>query len=269
MKSFITGYDNTFLLKAIPQSNWQHELRMNVLADSSEKLRQIRLNRYLFRDSMEHLTGSLDNIVQSVLPEDHEFVVLFQALLKDYPTINTEVVKPYIRRKLPFPHEYFTHADRTLTPLSDLTPKHFDNSLANRKGTEKEVRQMHEIASLFHLENLGDLLSLYCKIDTLLLMECLLQYSSDCQASLDLAPFRYLSTSSLSLNFFLKSTNIKLPLCVDESIYRYLRDSALIGGFAASITREVRCPPHSWNPQNDIDYETPQEFAVYMDFNSL
>lgn len=149
-------------------SKWGKEKKMkiSVMPTSGEKIRQLKLSKhFVFRDSLEHLSGTLDRVSKDILGANHPLKILKTALKREYSNVN-EANFELIRGKLPFPYELLGEKKLEF-PLNKLEEKHFNNLLNNTEGTREQVEQVRKIGEKFKIKTLKELTKLYCQVNNI------------------------------------------------------------------------------------------------------
>jgi hypothetical protein len=249
---FIVGY-----LKKYQDSG----LRVDLLAKTTEKFISIKCGPLEFKDSMSFLSGSLD-ACSSILKKDQ------------YKLMKCQFPDPkhfkLIMHKLPFPYKSFKD-DISARTLPALLPKEaFFNDLKRENISDKQYSKLEEVCKTFGINTLLELAKFYCESDTLLLAEIMLQMRKICHQYFQLDMMQFLSLGSMSWEYMLKNTDVKLELTDNIDIWLFI-EQAIQGGlscvnqrrFAESHNRDIE----GFNPNKLVNGMASALF--YLDFKSL
>lgn len=262
------NYDFNFVISSLPKSDWsQTKVKPRLLCKSGEKIRQIKLSCYSFRDSCEHIQSSLSQAVDEILPADHKFGYLKSVLRTEYPEVD-ESSFCLINSKLPYPYLRLNSIDSLNTKLTSLKPSDFDSDLNLKRGSTEDVEMVMKLAHAFDLKTLKCLTRLYNISDSCFLAETITVFAMQAYHTYKLFPLHFISTSSFSLNVALYSSKLCLELPTDPSQTEFL-SASIRGGYAGTSTRFGEAARHSLNPHECPTYPTLTPAITMLDWNGL
>ena len=116
-----------------------------------------------------------------------------------------------------YPYEYITSFE--VLKERELPPKSaFYSSLSESLPTDAEYDIAKKSFRVFGGKTIGDYTELYCKLDTLLLLEVILQFANEALDDFWLDITNYISLPQLSFDGMLKSTDVKLDYIPDPDM---------------------------------------------------
>lgn len=155
--------------------------RIRICGRNSENISEIRMNCYLFKDSLAHLTQSLDSLSKKHFKNKFFFVILKNhGICKDLDgKFNEKKYETLCKGKTPFPYSYISNFN-VLFEKKLPSQENFYNDLKNEPLSNEDYECAKFIWKTFECKTLGDYLSLYLKMDVLLLIDVMLDYSNRC-----------------------------------------------------------------------------------------
>ena len=193
--------------------------KTDLIPENSEKMKMVRINDYVFLDTMAFLPASLEKLSEELFSKNTEFDhTIFEQLgifddMKCDKKDEKEMKKLLFQKNF-FPYEYLTSYEK----LSEkkLPPrKEFKSLLTNSNINEEEYAHAKKVFSVYNCKNLKDYTELYCKTDTALIAELFLEYRKRIKKVFKLDPCHYISGASLSWDSMLFYTGIELELLTD------------------------------------------------------
>ena len=163
--------------------------RIKICGRNSENISEIRMNCYLFKDSLSHLSQSLDSLSKKHFRNQKIFDILKKHdICKDHDgKFNENKYKILCQGKSPFPYSYVTSFD-VLFEKQLPSQGDFFNDLKNEPLSNEDYECANHIWKTFECKTLGDYLSIYLKLDVLLLADVMLDYSNRCGKNFCLYP---------------------------------------------------------------------------------
>ena len=149
-----------------------------VLARNSEKFRTLTLGKFKIQDSLEHISASLDALVQDLnQTSNFSFPILYQIeRFKKIPARQKSKALKLLKRKGVFCYEHFQSLQE-MKKSQNLPPKvAFYSELNEEHITEADCSHAQEVFKSFKCKNVVDYMMLYCSLDVILLCEAFLQY---------------------------------------------------------------------------------------------
>ena len=172
----------------------QLERTPKVLAKNSEKFCTLTLGKFKIQDSLEHISASLDALVQDLnQTSNFSFPILNQIeRFKKIPARQKPKALKLLKRKGVFCYEHFQSLQemkksRNL-PLKDA----FYSELSEEHISEVDYSHAQEVFKSFKCKNVADYMMLYCSLDVVLLCEAFLQYRKMVMEHFQLDPVYYL-----------------------------------------------------------------------------
>ena len=232
------------------------------LPDSQERLRLLKLNEYVFKDSIKFLKNSLDALVKDmkVRNPNHEFKILAQSDIclsnkKKFDEAKFDMLK---NGKSRLPYEKLTMRYLTETTevpdkadyFSDLSEFFFikENFKISLKllnfipgGTHIDDATYSDIKKfwkLFKCRNIADYSSYYVSLDTLLLAEVFMEFRRYMMSWSNLDPDHYLGLPSLAYDIFLYRSKTEIELLTDAEKMNFFEDG-IRGGLSFASERRT------------------------------
>ncbi|XP_064096357.1 uncharacterized protein LOC135208136 [Macrobrachium nipponense] len=143
----------------------------------------------------------------------------------------------------------------------------FNSKLSGEEITVEGYEHVKKVWKKFQCKNLLDYSILYLLMDVGLLADIYLSWRNAAYEQFGLDPVHYLTSTSLSLDAFLHSSKVRLPLISDGELYQLIT-SNIRGGFCSLVNRHaIASNPHV-NPHLK-DKNSRDKFILYVDFTSL
>jgi hypothetical protein len=230
---------------------------VKIYARTAEKLIAIDTKHFTFIDSLAHMNASLDTISQNLIKHGKDHFKILRSIFPDDAQFNLMLGKGS------FCYEYLDSVER----LSEPCPPHsaFYSSLKQQNITTMEYENVINIFQSFKLQNIGDLMKLYCIQDVAILADCFNEYRQMVRKSFDLEAAAYFSSPSLTLDAALKFTNVTLELIQDVNKYMFI-ESGIRGGLAIANTHYAKAN----NPRlPDYNPQERDSSIFYIDVTNL
>lgn len=206
-----SGYDSHLLISNLHKSDFND---ISAVPKSGEKFLSLTLDKFFcFVDSMSFLPGSLDTLIKT-LPENHDFLILKQSSFV-IANCHTEEMFKKLLGKWKFPYELA----QSIKDLEDRTefPTHeeFKNSLTESNISIEEYNESRQLYHEFNFKNLKEYMEIYCLLDVFLLAEVFNLFRKQSLLNFGIDPCAYLSLPGLSLDCFLRHTEVELDYIQD------------------------------------------------------
>ena len=216
------GYDSHLLIAGVDSKLIKKQPQ--VIPKGMEKFLSLTLNNIEFKDSLQFLPGSLDNLVSNLKSKGgnltEQFPHTWNYFNKRWKHLNRDAFE-MITEKLSYPYSYFksfsNFEEENLPPISS-----FYNELTE---TELNVDDYEKVTSLwnkFEMHNLGDLHDLYVEIDVHLLADCFENFRQFALKNYRLDPAHFISAPSLSWQSALLHTNVQLEVPQDIDMHLFI-----------------------------------------------
>ena len=181
-----------------------------VLARNSEKFRTLTLGKFKIQDSLEHISASLDALVQDLNQTSNFSFPILQQMerFKKIPIRQKSKALKLLKRKGIFCYEHFQSLQEMKKSRNLPTKDAFYSELNEEHISEADYSHAQEVFKLFKCKNVADYMMLYCSLDVILLCEAFLQYRKMVMEHFQLDPIYYLGKFP-SLLLDIQSLNIK------------------------------------------------------------
>ena len=248
-------YDlNNFLLDLI--KNVDDESDIKIIPQNLEKFKAIYTKHFIFLDSFNFLTSSLETLVTSLKDKGcHNF----KRLRKHFPE-HYEL----LMQKGHFPYDYVSDFD--VFSESSLPPKEaFDNALNESKISDNDYIHAQRVWTEMGCQTFKDYMEIYVLSDSLLLFDVFESFRDLCLDYYGLDPCHYMSLPAIGYDAMLKMTGVKIEKITDPDMYNFLFEN-LRGGITTISQRFAKAN----NPYLlDYDKDQPTTFIQYVDVNNL
>ena len=232
--------------------------QINIIPKSTEKYISISTPKFVFIDSLRHLTASLSNVSGSLSS-------LQKKKLREYCEVkwpNSPRKLELLQQKLPFCYAYCTAMERLDDPIPEAS-----NFLIskNHPATAEEYEIIRELSQEFGLVTVKDLQVLYNTLDVLLLCDVWVNYQQRCLDEFGLEPGHFVGCPSLAFAAALKKTGQTLQLLEDQDMYEMF-ERGIRGGVSVINTRFAQAN----NPSvPGYDSTKPKTHILYIDATNL
>ena len=168
------NFDNSFLIKAL---NNIENVSFNALPRNSNKFISLKIENFIFKDSLLFLNKSLDYLTKTI--DDEDRISLKEEFRKNYKLLTKKGIYPY---------DYFDNMKKyNETKIPDHT--NFKNKLNNNKNiSNEEYKHAHNVFKTFKCKNLMDYSILYLKTDVCHLADVFQKFSNYCFETYGLDP---------------------------------------------------------------------------------
>ena len=165
-----------------------------VLARNSEKFRTLTLGKFKIQDSLEHISASLDALVQDLnQTSNFSFPILHQMeRYKKIPARQKSKALKLLKRKGVFCYEHFQSLQEMKKSRNLLPKVAFYSELNEEHISEADYSHAQEVFKSFKCKIVADYMMLYCSLDVIVLCEPFLQYRKMVMEHFQLDPVYYL-----------------------------------------------------------------------------
>ena len=212
-------YDNSILLKSLCDI-YKDEMTQNCIGNSCESFKMIDFKfknmKYSFKllDICNFIQGSLSKLCENLLDKD-------KIITKKHFPHNFELLK----EKACFLYEWLAKEniyDKKLPPIDK-----FDSSLKLQNISQKEYDKTIDIYKKLKCKNVKHYLEIYMKLDICLQSDIFNGFRDKIWDKFEIDCSKYITSSSLSLDFMLKYTRVKIQLFKDITMFDYADRSVL------------------------------------------
>ena len=168
--------------------------KVKVLAKNSEKFRTLTIGKFKIQDSLEHISASLDALVQDLNQTSNFSFPILQQMerFKKIPARQKSKALKLLKRKGIFCYEHFQSLQEMKKSRNLPSKDSFYSELNEEHITEADYSHAQEVFKLFKCKNVADYMMLYCSLDVVLLCEAFLQYRKMVMEHFQLDPVYYL-----------------------------------------------------------------------------
>ena len=214
-------YDNSIILKSICDI-FKNDVTLNFIGNSCESFKMIDFKfkkiKYSLKllDMCNFIKGSLSELSKN-LNDKNKFIT--KKLFPD----NFELMKYTVC----FPYELITKENINNENLPAI--EKFYSSLRSDNITKEDYDKTLEIYKKSNCKNIKEYLDIYLKLDICLQADIFNVFRNCIWDKFEIDCSRYITSCSLSLDFMLKYTEVKIELIRDISIFDYV-NSSILGG---------------------------------------
>lgn len=234
------GYDFHFVLCALAQMNATILEKINLVADSSEKLRYFTLTlgkkKITFKDTFAYVSESLSSWLQSTKKSGCEFECFKN-------TFKNPREQELVLQKNPFPYNAITSPedlDQDISIMARWFTAENNVELFCDKFTKEELSDIYEhwfceALSCFKWKTVLDYYRTYLKCDVSQLCDCMEYFCSNVFNEFKLDPHDYYGTPSLTWAAWLRDNEYELDPIPEEAFD--LINSSIRGGQTGAMRR--------------------------------
>ena len=258
------GYDGHLIVHAF---NKFPDREIKVIGQSMERYLQVVWGKNLvFRDSLQHLTSSLEKLVESLMKVgEHKFKHLTYMANLQYRRDGEPVNIKLLTRKGVFPYEYLKHMD--VLDETALPPREaFDSRLTGSEISEADYAHAQNVWTTFQCQTMRDYLELYLFTDVCLLADVFQTFRATSKEAYELDPAYFVSAPQLAWNAMLRFIKRPIQLISDAEMYRMIQP-AVRGGICHASVRYARANNKYMGSLFRPDEES--SFILYIDATNL
>ena len=164
------------------------------MARNQEKYRTVTIGRFQIRDSLEHISSSLDSLMTD-LCQDKSFT--FPILRQFQPYVKLPLRKKsrglkLLKRKGVYAYEHFTSYE-SLKVSEFPSREAFYSRLNETHISAEDHKHGKDVFKFFGCKTMGDYMNLYCALDVILLTEIFTRYREMVIQHFKLDPVYYLA----------------------------------------------------------------------------
>ena len=211
----LRGYDAHMIFQKIHRRHG----KITVIPNNSERYISFTVGRLKFLDSMQFLSGSLEDLAAQ-LNEDQ-----FHNLAKVY---SNEKQQRLLRQKGVYCYDYMNSMEKfDEACLPDQTM--FHNSLTGKDITDGQYIHAKVVWKTLQCTTMKDYHNHYLKTDILLLADVFENFRKMVMSKFQLDPIHYYSLPGLSWDAMLKYTGVEMDLITDIDMY-HMVEKGMRGG---------------------------------------
>jgi len=174
------------------------------------------INKLRFLDSLKHLPFTLEALANDLKKEG---IDKFNITRDVFSHISTQNLEQYVLQKQKFPYSFMQDQSSFDYPrLPDI--EHFTNDLSGEPCTPAEYAHAQNVWDIFECQTMRDYSRNYVKLDSVLLMDILLNYQTNMHAFFFLDPLSKVSIPSFGRATFRYHTrHLDIPLITSPDQY--------------------------------------------------
>jgi len=254
------NYDSHLIVPAFKLLN---ATRLEIIGQNLEKYLTLTWDSNLvFKDSLQFLSGSLEQLVACLLKSGKQNFVQLRAA---FATLTDEEGIEMLLRKGVYPYDYMGDEAR-LKETCLPARQHFFSRLTNKECSEEDYGRAQRVWAKFDCKTMQDYHDLYLKTDVLLLADVFESFRQATINTFGLDPAYYVSAPQLSWDCMLKMTQCELELLSDPAMFKIINDN-LRGGISVIMKRHAVANNKYMGEQ--YDPEKPSSYILYLDANNL
>ena len=209
---YIFRYDMQIFFKTLINNSE----RVDVVPETIEKFKSVSTEKFIFVDSFNFLSSSLEKLVESTKKEDKD---AFIQLKKHYP--NDKQFELLLRKGVYF-YDYAS-SFKVFQQPSLPDKQHFFNTLKDEDISAKDYNHAKAVFKEFKCKNLLEYMELYVATDTILLADVFEHFRNLAIESYGLDPLHYVSLPSFGRDAMLKQTGVEIELISDVEVLNLIK----------------------------------------------
>lgn len=249
----LKGYDSHLIIKELGN----FEGNISCIPQSSEKFTSFSLGNLVFKDSLQFLGQSLDDLSKTLKSDQ------FEITRSNYQDMSDDKFKLLIKKGV-YPYDYmdsFERFDETELPSKEC----FYSKLSCSDIGKDDYDHAVNVWDSFNIKTLGEYSDMYLKTDVLILTDIFENFRKICKSNYGLDASHYYTAPGLAWNAMLKMTKVRLELLVDIDEYNWFQNN-IKGGISSSMKRYEKA-----NNKYMVDYNPLKAivYIMYLDANNL
>ena len=231
-----------------------------------EKYMYLGINRIEFKDSLQFLPNSLEQLTKNLREKagknKEKFPHLWTYFKEKWGHIH-ESNFDLITRKLHYPYSYISNETIFLEEKPpDITK--FRSDLTNQELADEEYISFLHLWNSFGLKNVGELHDLYVEVDVLLLADCFEKFRTFSLKNYKLDPVHFMTAPALSWDSALLHTSVKLEIPTDPDIHMFI-DKGIRGGISFVGNPHAKASNKYIAETNDCE---EKDYIMFFDVNN-
>lgn len=226
------NYDSQFIMQGLKYN----DSSVAGIPYNMEKFRTLNIGRVTFVDSLQLLPASIDVLVNNLTQNGHKFEIIDQIpLFKRFSLFKKSLLKKGV-----YPYEWAKSVLQLEQKRKWPKHKHFYSTLKQSNITQEEYEHGKRVFKEFQCKNMLDYCHLYCRLDTILLLEIMCQFREDVFSEFGLDCTKYISAPQLAFDSMLKGLDEPIYLMTDPNMI-LMCEQNVRGGVAFVGERHVKC----------------------------
>ena len=255
----LKGYDQSFILSGLREVDIVRQMREanrmpSGLAENSQHFKVLNIFDFRFVDSFAFLSASLASLAKE-LPSDHDFPLMKQLQFKGLSLAQIDM--SLCVAKSCFPYDYAESYSQLQSCKSFPPIEAFYSQLTCSTISQEEYEHGKRMFRLFQCESLLEYAEVYCLIDTMILLEILVNFREQIYRQYKLDCVHYISGPQLYWDVMLLISKAEIEHVADPEILHLVQEG-LRGGLSYVSERFV-----------DIEAESAQNIDSFLYFTDL
>lgn len=258
------GYDFHFIIIALSKMEVNIVKKMDIICDSSEKIRYFTLNlkdkKIIFKDTFAYVSQSLSSWLESTKQSEDATFDCFKR------TFTSDTKRVLVMQKNPFPYNAIKvkeDLDRPITDMNAWFTADNNTELFCDKFTKEELTEIYEgwfllACTEFKWNTVFDYYKTYLECDVSQLCDCMEHFAHSVEREFALNVHDYYGTPSLTWAAWLRDNKYELDPIPEEAFD--IINSSIRGGQTGAMTRYFN------NEPDEIDEGS---FCCDLDCNAL
>lgn len=250
-------YDTKLILSEFGRCK-DKKRKLNVIAKNKEQFCFMRIDRFTLLDSCSFLGASLETVTQALHKKGKQY-------FKHVCTFEKDTKKQELLfRKQIFPYSFLNSTEKLKYP--GLPPQEaFFNVLTDQGISDDDYQHALKVFDVFKCKDFEDYLTLYVRLDTLLLTDIFETWRKMCFNNYGLEIVKYVSLPSYAFDVLLKMTGVELELISSIDIFNFINSS--VRGGQCNATHRYGVANNKY--LKDYDPRKPDEYILHYDVTNL
>lgn len=227
----LMNYDSNFFMQHF--AHLQTGRSLSGIPYNQQKLKTFNLDHFKFLDSYQILSASLAVLTDDLRDSNDPF-----NFLRISGLYQNSDQKNLLLRKSVYPYEWVRSVQQLQYTSEFPTREKFYSTIKGDTISVQDWNHGKKVYESFACKNMQEYTELYCKLDTLLLAECMWNFRTMIFDEFGLAVENYLSIPQLSFDCCLKTINDQIELMSDPTMVLMVEQS-LRGGMSYVNTRHA------------------------------
>ena len=250
-------YDTKLILSEFARCK-DKKKKLDVIAKNREQFCCMKIGRFTFLDSYAFLGGSLQSVTESLYNKGRRY---FKRVCEFEKSREKQEL---LFRKQVFPYSFLNSVEKLKYP--GLPPQEaFYNVLTDRGISDCDYQHALKVFEVFECKDFESYLTLYVRLDTLLLVDVFETWREMCFNSYGLEIVKYVSLPSYAFDSLFKMTGAELELISSIDMFNFINSS--VRGGQCNATHRYGVANNKY--LKDYDPRKPDEYILHYDITSL
>ncbi len=256
---FLKNRDD-IILTAIP-TNIEKYLSFTIATRPLNKEDRYKMIKLRFIDSYQFLSSSIDDLAKN-LSNDKKILTIKH--LKHF-NINESNIH-LIMKKGVFPYSWFDDKNK-LNNTELPEKKYFYDDLIEENISDDKYNHALNVWKSLNIKTFKEYHDIYMMTDTLLLADIFNEFIEVCLNNYKVDPAYYLSSPGMSLDAYLKFSNVEIELINEDNSNMFLFFEKQIRGGVSTIFKRHSKANNKY--MKDYNPKEPSKYIIYLDANNL